>query len=796
MADVRQEDMGLPKELPDDPGMSYDPVRSVARRDPMALHREVTIMYKTGILSQWRVDEPASRDLAEQETGPPPSDEFGLPMPIAFTLQRIVGTGGFGEVWEATQQSLGRTIAVKRLKDSIYQRAADTWQSRQLEVLFRQEALTAASLEHPNIVPVHDLGLDESGRPLLAMKMVKGKPWHQMIREDFELSTGEFLGRHLQILIDVAQAVAFAHSRGVVHRDLKPSQVMVGEFGEVLLMDWGLALVYDKDKARQGDTNLLTTGLAPTKENAQNPAGTPCYMAPEQTEETMDRIGPWTDVFLLGGILYFLLTRSVPYPGGKTFETYKQAMVGDVEPPRYRAPGRWIPAELNAVCTKAMAPEPEDRYQSATEFMEGIQDYLSGAGKRRESMALTSEVAGHAKGDGTSGYQVLTGCMEKLERAAGLWPENPDIPPLRRWVLTELAQTAAANNDLALARAMIERLEEGLRRETLLEQVAKREQSIRDVRRQRWIFLGLTIVLLAAVYGLVFGFFMLTRETHQATERGEDLMNYIFARANGLPPEQITPEELNNALSQVMAFYDKGSIANLHESTLQQRGRDLDALADRLIDAGQLPSALMAQQVRLNFLEALDAPVTMSQCLVEIARLQMLLGLTDQGRMTFRQGMNLSASQGTEAQRTIREAYLREDFADSLNQSGLYQEGIDVITPAYDFWRQRVDKDDTDENRISLAEIMVKKARMHNALGQTKSAKTVYSGAYRILSPMKVRMSRPASFERYFVEACVGSSRNSEAAKFVDDAVRSVEPDDPLIAILRAQHLLPPSWGR
>src|SRR5690606_34281763 len=134
---------------------------------------------------------------------------------------------------------LGRRVAVKRLKRSLFD--DHKFHPMRIEALrhaFRQEGLTTANLDHPNIVPIHNLGTDVEGRPVLTMKFVRGTPWDQIIAEDFgEMPVSDFLAKHIPILVSMANAVAFAHSRGFVHRDLKPSQVMVGEFGEVYLMD-------------------------------------------------------------------------------------------------------------------------------------------------------------------------------------------------------------------------------------------------------------------------------------------------------------------------------------------------------------------------------------------------------------------------------------------------------------------------------------------------------------------------------------------------------------------------------
>ena len=210
-----------------------------------------------------------------------------------YILRRCIGVGGFGEVWEAEQASLERLVAVKKIQDLHYIELQDDEQQRiRLEHQFRQEALITAQLDHPNIVPVYDLGLDENGRPALAMKLVRGKPWNHILFADFyDLEEEDYYAKHLPIFLDMLQAAAFAHSRGIVHRDLKPSQMLVGNYGEVLLMDWGLALFV----GRVSDDKDLTPPPMniPTVKTAHNPAGTPSLMAPEQTLETaFDRDHP------------------------------------------------------------------------------------------------------------------------------------------------------------------------------------------------------------------------------------------------------------------------------------------------------------------------------------------------------------------------------------------------------------------------------------------------------------------------------------------------------------------------
>lgn len=406
-----------------------------------------------------------------------------------LVLRRKIAEGGFGEIWEAVQASLGRTIAVKRLKPhlatGIPGGGDDTFEdTRLVEFDFRQEALITAQLEHPNIIPVYDLGRDESGRPLIAMKLVKGRLWSEVLREDPQtMSIDDYLGKHLQILISVAQAVAFAHSHHIIHRDLKPTQVMIGGFGEALLMDWGLAMASGSpEKVRASFPSLPLEPNSPLF-NPVNPAGTPAFMAPEQTEKTPKRLGPWTDVYLLGGILYRILTGRNPHIGTDSATTYLLARRGTVEPPDIRAPGREIPEQLAALSMKSMEKEPEDRVESAEAFVAQLQDYLTGAGKRRESMELCARAEECLRSAATD-YAALANCLNQVDRSLVLWPGNAEAHRYRQEALGRYARAARDSRDLKLARLQAERLYPGPDRDLLLGEIhiLEEEQRLADER--------------------------------------------------------------------------------------------------------------------------------------------------------------------------------------------------------------------------------------------------------------------------------------------------------------------------
>jgi eukaryotic-like serine/threonine-protein kinase len=284
-------------------------------------------------------------------------------------LGRTLGEGGMGVVRLGNQTSLGREVAVKTLRAGL--------SSPALSMKLLHEAWVTSVVEHPNVVPIHDLTLDEHGSPTLIMKRVGGVAWSDLfkqpdeVRRRFGLPPDEW---HLQVLIQVSNAVSFAHSRGILHRDLKPENVMIGEFGEVYLLDWGLAV------ALAGDP----LGRLPLAAEANEMAGTPAYMAPEMLGGQGDKLSPRTDVYLLGAILYEILTGTVPHHG-KTLEMLIVSVLLSAPPfPRD------LPEEAVEICARAMHKEPDHRYESVEELRFAVQGFL----RHRESAALSSEATG------------------------------------------------------------------------------------------------------------------------------------------------------------------------------------------------------------------------------------------------------------------------------------------------------------------------------------------------------------------------------------------------------------------
>ncbi|MDX2176997.1 MAG: serine/threonine-protein kinase [Candidatus Sumerlaeia bacterium] len=427
-----------------------------------------------------------------------------------FELQRVVGKGGYGEVWEATQKSLGRRVAVKKIKGDKSGSSSLNGEgsiNENLTKSFKSEALITAVLDHPNIVPVYDLTLDSDGEPMLAMKLVRGTSWDVMLKVDRELPFAQRLARHLPVLVDVCQAVAFAHSRGVLHRDLKPSQVMVGEFGEVLLMDWGLACLFVDPQQPTSDAYFADGHRPVPLARAGNPAGTPAYMAPEQTLQTSEKLGPWTDVFLLGGILYNILTDTPPYQGKTAAKVLKQAAEAAPQTPEARVEdGRRIPPELSRICMKALSRDSWKRHHSASEFLAELQAFMTGFGKSRESVELTDRARELLSGDPRT-YALLSEIERLVERAGELSRENPAVPELRRWLVKSYFDVALSHNETILARQYADKFDDENTKAESHTRVERHIEWLAHRERQRQVSMLaaailLVLLIVTALWGL------------------------------------------------------------------------------------------------------------------------------------------------------------------------------------------------------------------------------------------------------------------------------------------------------
>ncbi|VGO12095.1 Serine/threonine-protein kinase PknD [Pontiella desulfatans] len=369
-----------------------------------------------------------------------------------FELGEKLGSGGMGVVYSANQTAFNREVAVKMLKP-------DRQASAAAADALMAEAVVTGHLEHPNVIPVYDLGVDAEGNLFYAMKEVHGAPWSKRMAT-------RSLDENLDILLRVADTISFAHSRGILHRDLKPHNIMLGEFGEVMVMDWGASCSTEIGTGAQASDSSF--------------CGTPAYMPPEMARGDLNRQGEGTDVYLLGAMLYQIISGHPPRLEKDAVLCINLASENHIDPLGQEG-------ELVRIALKAMATLPTERFPHVRDFQQAIRNYRS----HSESLLLLENAkVSLARARQEQDYDLFNRAIYAFREALELWPENEEAETLRLEAVLGYARCAFGNADFELAQSLLD--SGNATHRELLELIAKaiRDRDAHKRRSKRFLLIA------------------------------------------------------------------------------------------------------------------------------------------------------------------------------------------------------------------------------------------------------------------------------------------------------------------
>ena len=330
--------------------------------------------------------------------------EEGIPTPEHLRIFPELGRGGMGRIHPATDRNLLRHVALKRLDKELSR--VPMYRDG-----FIAEAQMTGQLEHPNIVPVHELAVSDDGVPYFTMKLVQGINFDAWLRDpEHKLGSTERLQEGLEIFLKVCDAVAYAHHRGVIHRDLKPENIMVAGFGQVYLMDWGLAKLTKTRPASGSHAQMEAPG----------PVGTPTFMAPEQARGNPEEMDERSDVFGLGAILYEIVSGKMPYGQSMNVDyVLARAAAGKIVPIDEATMGIGVSKRIRSIVQKAVAADPNERYQSVVELQDAVRGFLRGGLHLPRRTFAPNEIIIHEGEVGDAAYMIVSGSCRAFRAVDG-----------------------------------------------------------------------------------------------------------------------------------------------------------------------------------------------------------------------------------------------------------------------------------------------------------------------------------------------------------------------------------------
>lgn len=412
--------------------------------------RSMSLMAKTLDVASgrtMRADFSGDSSLGERHVQPL---RYGAP--DRYKIEKLHARGGLGDVSIATDLELNRQVAFKEIQARFSSDAI----SRERFIV---EAQITGGLEHPGIVPVYGLGLFEDGRPFYAMRFIRGSSMKAAIDEfhatmDSKTQTsGKYLSLEFRQLlgrfISVCHAIEFAHSKGVVHLDIKPANIMLGEFGETLVVDWGLARSFNKSCVEGGSISEETLSRSGSS-NSDSIAGTPAFMSPEQAKGDSPAIGASSDIYSLGASLYYLLLGQTAFDQKDLPSLLRAVIRGEFREPHRVS--RHVPRSLNAICLKAMAAPPNERFSSARQLAHELERYMADEPSSVYREPLISRVRRwirrHQAIASTTGMGVLATVVFLAIFSTALGAKNAKLNELNRSLDTALTQLGETNRDL------------------------------------------------------------------------------------------------------------------------------------------------------------------------------------------------------------------------------------------------------------------------------------------------------------------------------------------------------------